>query len=85
MCGTKSWPTMSAFGRRVVDDLCDLGRGQSPVDRDVDGVELGQRERRLEVLGPVLVEERDAVAFADTRRAAARSPAGSSGRRARRR
>ena len=53
------------LGPGVVDDLRDLCRRQPPVDRDADRVELGQREQHLEVLRPVLVEERHSVAGAD--------------------
>ena len=37
------------------------GGGQPPVDATRDGAELGRPERHLEVLGAVLVDERDAV------------------------
>ena len=53
------------LGAGVVDDVRDLGRRQPPVHRDGDRVELGERERDFEVLGTVLVEERDPVAGPD--------------------
>ena len=51
---------------RVVDDVGHLRRGEPPVHGDVDRVQLSAAEEQLEVLGAVLVDERDAVLLADT-------------------
>ena len=53
------------LGLGVVDDVGDLGPGESPVDVDTDGVEQGRSEEHLEMLDRVLVEERDPVLGAD--------------------
>ena len=52
----------------VVDDELDLGRGEAPVDVDAHGVGEGGAEEHLEVLDPVLVQERDAVLRTDAGR-----------------
>ena len=50
---------------RVVDDVRDLGCGEPPVHRDVDGVDLRPADQDVEVLRPVLVEEGDPVLRVD--------------------
>ena len=51
---------------RVGEDELQLGRRQPPVERHHDGSQLGQREEELNVLGAVLKQEGDAVAFDQT-------------------
>ena len=50
---------------RVIDDVRDLGRREAPVHRDVDGVHLRGTDEHVEVLGAVLVEERDSLLRVD--------------------
>ena len=51
---------------RVGEDELQLGRRQPPVERHHDGSQLGQREEEFNVLGAVLKQEGDAVAFDQT-------------------
>ena len=56
-------------GARVVEDVADLVRHQPRVDRDQHGARRGHAEVRLEQLGRVRREERDAVVLARCPRA----------------
>ena len=71
------------LGAGVVDDLAHLGRRQPPVHVDQHRVDLRGREGQLEVVGPVLLDARDAIVGLHARGRAARWRAGCSARRAR--
>ena len=60
-------PDDQDLGLGVVDDVLDLGGGQTPVDVDAHGVDHRRTEHHLEVFEAVLVEERDAFLLADSR------------------
>ena len=53
------------LGAGVRDDVLELGDGEAPVERHVDGAELGAGELELETVGRVVGESRDAVALLD--------------------
>lgn len=50
----------------MVQDVGHLGRGKSPVHGNGDRIDLGGTEQHGEVLGHVLVEERDPILIGNT-------------------
>ena len=52
---------------RVIQDVCHLRRCEPPVHRNGDGIYLCCTKQHGEVLGHVLVQERDPVLVSDTR------------------